>query len=323
MKFLVIPTNRPERLCEFFRAWQGKGGWDRIIVVHDSERVPFSKFMPDVPHIKEYGWADIDRILGPSSWIISRKDSAIRCFGFLAAWHLGATSVLTLDDDCYPVETASHHFGCHLRDMVSHNVWINSAGVRTRGIPYKRCGQLVSDVNVGLWEHNADWDSVQDAPRSAYFKPPQYNWVVPHGQMIPMCGMNLCFTHRTIPLMYFPLMGEGQLYSRFDDIWAGTIVKKLLDHLGWYMSVGEPFVEHIRASDPVVNKVKESPGIEANEWFWEKVWNRSLSHYHHKTPVDCMAEIGLGLWSDEDDYIAKLGRALQVWSGLFAEKLDF
>ena len=34
------------------------------------------------PEILHFSWTEIDKILGYDSWIISREDSAIRCFGF-------------------------------------------------------------------------------------------------------------------------------------------------------------------------------------------------------------------------------------------------
>ena len=41
-----------------------------------------------------------------------------------------------------------------------------------------------------------------------------------------MCGMNLAFDRKLIgPAMYFGLMGEGQPWGRYDDMWAGWCVK--------------------------------------------------------------------------------------------------
>ena len=106
--------------------------------------------------------------------------------------------------------------------------------------------------------------------------------------------MNLCFSRRAIPLMYFPLMGQGQP-----------------DALGWSFSVGEPFVRHARASDPFVNLVKEAPGIKANETFWEdidaapaRIWTDAvgtLSEY-------CLGRLG---W-----HMQQLGKALAAWKAL-------
>jgi Reversibly glycosylated polypeptide len=41
-----------------------------------------------------------------------------------------------------------------------------------------------------------------------------------------MCGMNLAFDRKLIgPAMYFGLMGQGQPWGRYDDMWAGWCCK--------------------------------------------------------------------------------------------------
>lgn len=347
MKVLVIPTNRPESLQAFFDAWGDCGGWDKVIVVYDGS--DFTKVNP-LTEIDEmyavFDWQQIDQSLGDRAWIISRKDSAIRSFGFLAAWHMGADYVLTLDDDCFPSCLFGGHdhnnfFAAHIANMQNHPVWVPSAGYRTRGLPYANLGYIQSVVNVGLWHNVQDWDSIQAMTQLAkdgeeYRRNCRHNgytvgntqsqtiWfgrqgndIIPAGQLTPLCGMNLCFHRDAIPLMYFPLMGENSPYARFDDIWAGIIAKKIMDHLGWRMSVGEPHVEHKRASDPFKNLVKEAPGIAANEWFWEKIWGINLDG--NATVDDCLLEMGLQLQNELHNisYLAQLGAALDVWRNLF------
>lgn len=46
------------------------------------------------------------------------------------------------------------------------------------------------------------------------------------GTLFPMCGMNLAFDRKLIgPAMYFGLMGQGQPWGRYDDMWAGWCCK--------------------------------------------------------------------------------------------------
>jgi reversibly glycosylated polypeptide/UDP-arabinopyranose mutase len=111
-------------------------------------------------------------------------------------------------------------------------------------------------------------------------------------------------------MTYFPLMGEGQPYRRFDDIWFGIIFKKICDHLNYYITCGHPFIEHRKASHPLVNLVKEAPGIKMNETFWQIVDKIELTC---KTPKDCMFEIGEGLFKEDDPYIKRLGQAITIW----------
>jgi reversibly glycosylated polypeptide/UDP-arabinopyranose mutase len=119
--------------------------------------------------------------------------------------------------------------------------------------------------------------------------------------------------------MYFPLMGEGQPYNRYDDIWCGWIFQKVFEHLRLYWSIGEPFIEHTRASDVFVNLVKEAKGYKMNETLWETINNINLSG---TTPSECMSHIGNALLSNKDSYLSKLGEAINIWTKL-CEKTTF
>jgi reversibly glycosylated polypeptide/UDP-arabinopyranose mutase len=127
--------------------------------------------------------------------------------------------------------------------------------------------------------------------------------------------MNLAFRREALPLMYLPLMGQGQPYDRFDDIWGGILAKRACDLLGWHIAVGHPVVDHHRASDPFVNLVKEAAGIKVNEAFWERVDRGRLPVWQAvMAPRDVMNSIGVGLEIDCDPYTKNLGRALQRWT---------
>ena len=321
--YLVVPSNRMDQLVEFFAAWEGKGGWDQAIVVQDApERTDLG--INDNPPL-HYSHAEIGSILGPDAWIISRRDSACRCFGFLVAYHLGADRVITLDDDTRPRGDCDDFTAAHAKAMV-HPRWTSSMEPHQfRGLPYRNRGVLPDVVaNMGFWSGVADYDaprSLVTAADQSRFEPEKGNRVLPRGQFSPVCGMNLCVERKALPLFYFPLMGEGQPYSRFDDIWAGVIAKHCIDALGWHISVGEPFVEHKRASDPFVNLRKEAPGIGANETFWETVAACDLCLPESATEaVSRLARCLRTHGGNVEPYVAKLGDALQVWARLFRER---
>jgi reversibly glycosylated polypeptide/UDP-arabinopyranose mutase len=170
---------------------------------------------------------------------------------------------------------------------------------------------------MGLWEGIPDFDSVHTlgANPSLKIKLPEHNFLLARGQYYPMCGMNLCFKREIAPLMYFPLMGDGQPFRRFDDIWCGVIAKKVMDHLNLLISVGKPFVCHKKASNVFTNLVKEAPGIAANEHFWETIDSIPLTE---DSVFDCMIEIGEGLEASEDSYLKKLGQAILTWISLYS-----
>ena len=316
---LVIPSNRSDQLAAFFEAWEDVGDWDHTIVVEDNPTRTFD--LP--PYIHHFAWDDIEETFGNDAWIFSRRDSAIRCFGFFLAWRVGADLTLTLDDDCRPHDDRPI-CATHRRTMNHHRRWVESVpGMRTRGLPYHTIGRLNNVMaSVGLWSDVPDLDAVQTLAGHSHaaggFQPPSGSRIIPRGQYVPVCGMNLAFRREAAPLFYFPPMGQGQPYRRFDDIWAGVIAKRIMDHLGWHLSVGEPFVRHIRASDPTRNLVAEAPGIAANEGFWEVIDSIPLTA---TTPAECMAEIGHGLYRNfGDPYLHDLGKALEIWAKLFTDE---
>lgn len=310
MNILVVPTIRENCLKNFLNAWLYEL-FDKIVVVEDNPHITFH-----TESVYHFSWEEIQEEWGESSWIFSRRDSAIRSFGFWKAWQLGAEVIFTLDDDCYPLENEPYVI-THLHNLEETPKWGELiVGLQTRGLPYFNMGTLPVVANVGLWTNIPDLDAVHQLTTPILnFKPDiKENRVMPHGQYFPFTGMNFCFKREVAVMTYFPLMGEGQPYRRFDDIWFGIIFKKICDHLNYYITCGHPFVDHRKASHPLVNLVKEAPGIQANETFWEKVDKIELTC---KTPKDCMFEIGEGLYKEEDEYIKRLGQAVTIWTNNF------
>lgn len=337
--YLVVPSVREAQFTEFMREWRDQGGWDRVVLVQDGPTADFDTTGLGVDH--HLSWASIERAVSRDAWIFSKRDSAVRAFGILFAWHQGAAAVLNLDDDVRPFFSGvdpderdlvyAHEAACE-----SHPRWVSSIpGTRLRGLPYKNLGCLDRVMmNVGLWARVGDFDAVTtlyrigEGRKDEEFLPARDgNWLVPQGQYAPVCGMNLYARREALPLMYFPLMGEGERYGRMDDIWMGVLAKKVMDHLGWHLSVGRPWVDHMRASNPFTNIAKEGAGLGLNERLWELVDGIQLSD---DNAVDCMIELGTGLSAAaaalagyERGYVEKMGRAIVVWAKLFeAGKID-
>ena len=55
--------------------------------------------------------------------------------------------------------------------------------------------------------------------------------------------------------------------SRFGDIWAGFILKSLMDKAGDAFTIGDPWVHHVLPGDVTINIWKEHIGIIVNEAF--------------------------------------------------------
>jgi reversibly glycosylated polypeptide/UDP-arabinopyranose mutase len=313
---LVVPTIRENSIKEFLNDWDLIGEfWDEIIVVEDNPKKSFD--IRDVSH--HVSWAEIVDDLGDDAWIMSRRDSSIRSYGFLMAYRLGADYIFTMDDDCrpMPVRTMDNSFVWrHMENMTNTPRWIESIpGQRTRGLPYKNKGVAKNVVmSVGLWEGNPDFDAIQTLSGESQDLVLPETRVMSLGQYVPICGMNLGFHRDITSLLYFTLQGEGYPYRRFDDIWMGVICKKICDHLGLMITIGKPYIMHSKASDPFVNLVKEAPGVKFHEEFWEMIDSVGLTK---KYPASCMIELGAALEKMPDPYVSKLGRAIQIWGSYF------
>lgn len=319
MKFLVIPSIRQEQLDEFFRSWNDVGGWDYVVLVDDSPKKTLDPSASNRP-VVHYSHSEILSELGEKSWIISKKDSACRCFGLWKAWSLGAQHIITLDDDVRPLAGCKNLFNDHVKNLVEYDLFQSSVqGLRPRGMP--ACSLFRNDVraSVGLWCGVPDLyagDMLNGYPSN--YVPPLGRRVVPYGEYLPICGMNFLMHRDIVPLVYFPLQGDGQLYRRFDDIWQGLILKKGLDLLNFTMVVGEPFINHLRASDPVKCAVAESPGRDVNDLIW--TWFASLPHCPKTLPTEAAEYIADNLrLTGPNTYFKEMGRALKVWVSLFKE----
>jgi hypothetical protein len=317
MNVLVVPTNRPQGLREFLTAWE-PWPWERILVIEDGPEITIEARSPAV---EVFSWREIDAEL-PDAAIISRGDSGIRAFGFWKAWQLGAAAIFTLDDDCYP--SGDDLVAGHLHNLHETPAWESSVpGLRVRGLPYRNLGgPLPVDVSVGLWVGHPDLDAVQSLANPAgvagSLVSDVRSRVMPSEQYFPMSGMNLAVRREAACLMYFPPMGNGSPYGRFDDIWCGLVVQRICRHLRRSIVCGRPVVDHQRASDPFSNLSREAPGIEANERMWERV---DAVELRGATPLDCMRDLGAGLRASAngDGYLERWGGAILDWCELFTE----
>ena len=137
--------------------------------------------------------------------------------------------------------------------------------------------------------------------------------------------MNLAFDRQLVgPAMYFGLMGEGQPWGRYDDLWAGWCSKVICDHLGYGVKTGRPYVVHEKASDSRANLKREAAGL---------AWAADLYAFfqsvafapHHDTVEACYTELAhqvAARLGPLDPYFLRLARAMQTWLELWREFAD-
>jgi hypothetical protein len=343
MTTVVIASNREDSMRRWLEAWR-ENLWDsRVILVEDSKVKTFDLDTSGYSAFEHYAWDDIDRDLGNNSWIVPRRTSAIKSYGFLKA---RGDRTWTLDDDCFP-EPARGHGYLNIMNRVFEatgydDPWFNTmryTGLYPRGYPYDIRHEKYTAVHHGLWSNIPDLDGVT-ALENPSFRAISTHTVeyVPYGKLFPMCGMNLAFETYMLPAMYFMLQGHERVraydqpinrigltklpFDRFDDIWAGLFVKRITDHLGYAVTTGAPSIVHTKESDPQMRVEKEAPGIEVHEKLWRHVAEASLTGC--KSVSDCYDRLAGAVDSfacvdpDNKYYWYKLGRAMRIWTELAA-----
>lgn len=320
--FLVIPTTRD---LSFLAEWGDEFRDCHLVVVedHPTQQLPTPK--GNHQGVYHLTWKNIKQDFKKNEWIFSRHNAGLRCYGFWKAYQLGADSIVTIDDDCYPADKnfiATHITNLSLRAPTGWTTtYPHPDFVFTRGVPYTIRDKKPVVISHGLWTNKIDLDAQTQLKHPNINMPPYPPFLqfIPPGSFFPMCSMNLAFRREAAPLMYFPPMGSDPAgrpwgYDRFDDIWAGIFAKKIVDHLGWSITNGSPFVEHRKASDPHKNLKKEKGGLVINEDLWRRV---NMVRLTSTTAARCYIELTQKISFPRGAYFTKLRSAMKIWAELF------
>lgn len=332
---IVIPSVRQGAIERFFREWDFADDVD-IIVVEDGPECSFK--LPERVH--HFSWKEIDDELGEDAWIIPRKTDCVRSFGFLKALELGAETIVTLDDDCYPVPTNDWSYSSddwsyssesarrsnQSIDFVNDHLSSMSAsasrvlawdtvmdGGHQRGLPIEKYRVWDAVINVGLWDGFHDLSAAQ---RVLGMDTANLKKEMDCTKYIPTCGMNLSFKRRVAPAMYFLLMGKDWPFDRYGDIWCGILAKRICDHLRLGVKFGRPYVMHYGFSDPFTSLVKEAPGMRINEYFWRAIDNAVLTSHNVPHAYMELSDVVAGMDFGYADYWKKLAEAMDTWVAL-------
>lgn len=321
--FLVVPTIRN---LSFLKYWKSEFKNCHLIVIEDNPEFKVLVDNLNFLSVNRYCYTDIKKDFGKEEWIIPRKNAGIRSYGFYKAYQLGADVIITIDDDCYQVETdfVQKHISnlCFKAPSGWMNTYPNPNFFYTRGIPYSNREKISIMISHGLWSGSLDLDAKTEfkIKTSINEKPyPFFRQILPFGYYYPMCSMNLAFKRQVVPLMFFPMMGQDSegnkwKYDRYDDIWAGIFSKKIMDHLNLGVINGSPFVEHKKASNVSDNLKKEKKAMRVNEILWKKVDEVKLTK---RNPKDCYIELAKKIKFPKEEYFEKLREAMIIWANLF------
>lgn len=316
---IVIPNHLPT--LDFLLEWEQLKPYD-IIVIQDIGEKPR---IPDGFKVTIYDHADIETDLGENSWIIPTQSSACRSYGYYKAWMRKPRYILTLDNDCFPDISSQDWVNAHLKALrtpATLDWWENNELIEyTRGYPYLIRDKSKTWLNHGLWSKVPDLDAATWLQNLNIELPP-YNksHTIPRYNFVPICGMNLAWVIDLTPAMYFGLFGPEYGFDQYDDIFAGVLAKKILDHLGYAVRSGYPSVEHRKQSNVFVNLNKQAPGLLLNENFWQAVQRVELTS---NTVIDCYEELTTKLpdtiEGDVNEWVSKFKEAALLWLNLFKE----
>lgn len=321
---VVVCSHLQEYFDKFINVWQDEFSKFNITLYLNEDHQKKEFIIPKTNFkIKHYSWEDHEKDFGDNSWIISRKTSAGKSYGFYRAYLDNMDIIISLDHDCYPDQddTIQKHI-----DILSNKVsfgWDTSCGIPTRGFPYNIRGKTKVVLNHGVWSNIPDFDGPQmlQYPEFRLKVESKMSRVIAKNNYFPLCGMNFSFVREATPALYFLLMGPDWPFDRFDDIWAGIFFKKISDHLKFAVTTGYPSIHHDKGTDPFVAVKKEASGLPVNEWLWKEVDKVILKNKSFKL---CYIELAEKLKkskviekSEHKDYFSKLFDGMIIWASLF------
>ncbi len=331
MKYgIVIPTIRPEKFQEWFKAWEPVFK-DKDVVVYVVEDNPKKtiKIPKNSLTVKHYSWKEIDKDLKGNAWIIPRRCDSIRSYGYLKAYQDKCDYIVTLDDDVLPIDNNYldiidiNFYDCNnISKYFDVGDMFKNSYQYMRGVPFKNRKDTFVVLQYGGWDNVPDLGATEQLEMCKVdgFEFKREIQVVPNGLGCTCCIMNAAWKRDITPLLYQLLMGDehGHPFKRWGDIWSGLFAKKVLDHLGMSMAInGEASVYHTRASDPIKNLKEECSGYGPNETLWD---NLQLLQLKSDNIEDCYLEIAHWIVQtnpfDNEKYSDELGVAMKTWIGL-------
>ncbi len=282
---IIVPTNRPERIDAFLRAWRMAWLGDltelefpSVYIIEDSYQRRISedtiKVWSPTVHFTHQA---IDQDLGAYVGCIDKQSPAVRSYLVWKAAHAKPDLIISLDDDCMPMQGINFIAG-HERALApntSHQ-WLNPVVLQdqrlwNRGLPYM-LPLKGAVLNHGLVQGMPDLDAIcQLALKETPIDVQNYVLThdIPKGFFFPMSIQNVGFRPEIAPLMYLPKLPDG--FKRWSDIWCGLVMKKVCDAHSLSVVTGGPCVRHERASNVWANLRQEWAGYEIHERLWRAI----------------------------------------------------
>lgn len=324
LNFIIIGDKKtPEEVGSFCRDLQKRYGFE-VIYYNVEDQLDFLK---DFPELRDHlPFNSIQR----------------RNIGMLKAYLLGSETIITIDDDNFVVGNQDF-IGLHsivgkdkeFLSLKSSSGWFNicemleeennlpfyprgylmgKRWVESKTSTQKKKGKIV--VNAGLWLDDPDIDALTriNLPIRTKKLSDRYSegLALDIGTWSPFNSQNTAMSREVIPA-YFLSPNIG----RYDDIWAGYVVKRITDYLGHYIYFGNPLVEQKRNVHNLWKDLdKERFGLERSDEFVDELKKINLTGHNY---IDCFSEIaeGLGKSRIDDPLMDSFVSGLKIWSDIF------
>ncbi len=293
------------------------------------------------------------------SKIISYNSTTRRNLGHLKAAEDGAKVIVILDDDNYITNSKFLHYISHLgkknnfTEVKSSIGWFNpcsmletdhKGSIYMRGFPYskqslpnkykfkKNSGRVV--MNLGLWTDDPDVDAVTNLAHPTKImglKNGYSTLMVGKKTFLPINTQNTSLLTEILPCFYDVIQGhnfKGLKIDRYSDVWAGFLAKKVIDHMGDKVTVGEPLTRHLRNPHDLLNDLKmELWGMILTEKFVEwiestDIRGSSYSECYYSLAKTMESKLA-NSFNDANirKYFIKLSNAMKIWIGA-CEKIN-
>jgi hypothetical protein len=233
--------------------------------------------------------------------IFPENDDCRRSLGYLLAHGLGASSIISIDDDNFPcqdedwlTEHEINHRISKVEAVDSSTRWVNPAGfakkgLYSRGFPLTRRGETLKKehvsgkilLNVGLWYNDPDIDAISRMidPNTLEWRP--YGHVVVSSKnFLPIHSQNTAFSSDLLPCMYFyPKQRIGDFtVHRYGDIWMGYFVKACMNANRDLATLGAPCANHMRNKHILSKDLsEEAMGMLLSSWLCTKLEQTCLA----------------------------------------------
>lgn len=294
------------------------------------------------------------------SKIFSYNSVERRNVGYLKAAEYDSKVIIILDDDNYILDNKYLNYMKHIGkkssfvEVKSSIGWFNPCimlrtdhgnEIYMRGFPYakrfiknhykfkKNSGKVV--LNMGLWTEDPDVDAVTNLTlptRILGLKKEFSTLMIANSTFMPINSQNTAFATEILPCLYEVMQGynlKGLKIDRYSDVWAGFMAKKVIDHMGDKITVGQPLSRHVRNYHNLLNDLKlELWGMLLTEKFVSWLESMTINGSSYIESYNFLAkDMKKTLSRSFDDptirkYFEKLSDAMGIWTNACSKILN-